>query len=116
MPALLLALLLTLLPQSQTGRIEVTVLDGTTDEPVSGVGVTVTFKFPLEPAGPSTTLYSDPRGRLVFSALPTGNYQFNVAGREDLRAPVFPDIWIDPGDQKKVDVRVRRVFTVTGEH
>jgi hypothetical protein len=29
-------------------------------------------------------------------------------------APVFPDIWIDPGDQKKVDVRVRRVLMVTG--
>ena len=107
MRRLALVLLLSFLPQSEPGRIEVTIRDGRTDEPIPGIAVTVTFRLPTEPVNQPTTLYTDPRGHLAFSGLRTGMYQFKVAG-ENLIVPVLPDVWIDPGDVKKVEVRAGR--------
>src|SRR5262245_28003801 len=113
MRRLALVLLLSFLPQTEPGRIEVTIRDGRTGEPISGIAVTVTFRLPTEPVNQPTTLYTDPRGHIEFAGLRTGMYQFKVAG-ENLYVPVLPDVWIDPGDVKKVEVRAGRLFTLTG--
>lgn len=98
--------------QSTTGRLEIIVHDANTREGVPGVPVTVTFKFPDEPAGPSTTLVTDPRGLAVFSALGEGMYRIKLG--EEYRALPFTDyILLDPGDQKHLDLAVNRIANVS---
>src|SRR5215510_10555609 len=100
------------MPQGNTGRLEIIVRDATTREGVPGVPGTVTFKFPTEPAGPSTTFLTDPRGVALFPGLGTGNYVMKLG--EEYRALPFRDyIWIDPGDQKRVEIPVNRTVKVS---
>src|SRR5688572_32741721 len=97
--------------QSTTGRVEILVRDASTREVLPGVPVTLTFKFPTEPAGPSTSLLTDPRGLAVFSGLATGNYIIKFGdGFKPL--PFTEYVWIDAGDQKRVDVVVNRIAIV----
>jgi hypothetical protein len=98
--------------QSTTGRVEIMVRDANTREGVPGVPVTLTFKFPNEPAGPSTTLVTDPRGLAVFSALGEGMYRIQLG--EEFRPLPFTDyVLLDPGDQKRLDLEVNRIANVS---
>jgi hypothetical protein len=109
---LLAGLLVMALQQGATGRVEIMVRDANTREGVPGVPVTLTFKFPTEPAGPSTTLLTDPRGLAAFSALGAGNYIIKL-GDAFRPLPFTEYIWVDAGDQKRVELAVNRIANVS---
>jgi hypothetical protein len=98
--------------QGNTARIEIVLRDAATREAVPGVPVTVTLKYPLEPAGPSTTLLTDPRGIAVFSGLTAAPYLIKLG--ESYRTSGFNDfILLEPGDQKQFEILVNRTANVS---
>jgi hypothetical protein len=108
----IVALFLLFTTQSSTGRLEIIVRDAKTREGLPGVPVTVTFKYPTEPAGPSTTLVTDPRGIAVFSALGTGNYLMKL-GEGYKPLPYTEYTFIDPGKEKRIEISVNRTASVS---
>lgn len=86
MKAIMLALLLTLMPQQvKNGTVSVIARDAITQQGISGVFVNLTYKFPREPAGASTSLLTDQQGRATFN-VPPGNYQM-AAERQGYAIP-----------------------------
>jgi hypothetical protein len=62
------------MPQEvKNGTLTVIARDAITQQGISRVFVTLTYKFPQEPAGASTSLLTDQQGRATFN-LPTGNF------------------------------------------
>jgi Carboxypeptidase regulatory-like domain len=109
---LLGTLILLTVQQSMTGRVEIMVRDANTREGVPGVPVTLTFKFPNQPAGPSTSLLTDPRGLAVFSALGEGMYTIKLG--ETFKPLPFTDyVLLDGGDQKRLELAVNRIANVS---
>src|SRR5262245_48833712 len=83
-----------------------------TGDVLPGVPVTLTFKFPTEPAGPASTLLTDPRGVAVFSGLAAGSYVPSF-GKGYRPSTTISYLLIDSGDRKRLELSVRRVATVS---
>jgi hypothetical protein len=99
--------------QGETARLEIVVRDSGTRDGVAGVPVTVTFKFPLEPAGVSSTLVTDPRGVAAFSGLSAGSYVIKLGDGFNSRA--IPDyVLLDAGERRHIEIPVAQVARVTG--
>jgi len=109
---LLLSVFLGIFVQGETGRVEVVVRDSVTTELLVGFPVTLTYKFPNEPAGLSSTVFTDPRGMALFSGLVTGRYLITSESFATLRTE-DSIVVIDPGDRKRVDIGVTPLATVT---
>jgi Carboxypeptidase regulatory-like domain len=110
---LLSALILLVVQQSTTGRVEITVRDANTREGVAGVPITLTFRVPNEPPGSPNTLVTDPRGLITFPALRTGAYTVSIA--EGFQAVSSSEYFlVDAGAQNRVEITVKRITTVAG--
>jgi hypothetical protein len=104
--------LIVLAVQGNTARIEILIRDAATRDAVPGVPVIVTLKYPLEPAGPSTTLLTDPRGIAVFSGLTAAPYLIRLG--ESYKPNGFNDfILLEPGDRKQFEILVNRTASVS---
>src|SRR5688572_11267498 len=109
---LVLSALLTILAQGETGRVEVVVRDAMTKELLVGIPVTLTYKFPNEPAGLSSTVLTDPRGVAQFSGVVTGRYLITSETFVSLRTE-DSIVVLDPGERKRVEIAVKPLATVT---
>ena len=110
----LVATLLMLTLQS-TGRLDIVVRDANTREGVSGVPVTLTLRVPNEPAGLSSTVFTDPRGLAIFSALGVGSYAIRLGEGFQAQGGSLPAfVTLDAVTTRKLEISVKRIATVSG--
>ena len=110
----LVATLLMLTLQS-TGRLDIVVRDANTREGVSGVPVTLTLRVPNEPAGLSSTVFTDPRGLAIFSALGVGSYAIRLGEGFQAQGGSLPAfVTVDAVTPRQLEISVKRIATVSG--
>ena len=99
MRSLVLSVLFGIFAQGETGRVEVVVRDATTKQLLVGIPITLTYKFPNEPSGFSSTVLTDPRGVAQFPGVVTGRYLITSESFAPLRTEDATDVQlrvIDP--------------------
>ena len=104
-----------MLTLQSTGRLDIVVRDANTREGVSGVPVTLTLRVPNEPAGLSSTVFTDPRGLATFSALGAGSYAIRLGEGFQAQGGSLPAfVAVDAATPRKLEISVKRIATVSG--
>jgi hypothetical protein len=114
MRVILLALLLAQMPQpAQTGTVTITARDAVTRAGIPGVFITLTYKFPLEPAGAATSVLTDQQGRATFN-LPAGNYQMAAERQGYVLSSRLQDIFLESGQRPIREISFNPLAMIAG--